>query len=106
MATRLDPEAGYPNNQSIFIIFLIIIISDGELFIVLEDDTELSPLWYRAMVNMWQRSGNLKAEDPKHGDDDCRYGSNPHMAGVTLEWPAWVIAGDSGPIQNISSRVR
>ena len=57
MATRLDPEAGYPNNLCIFIIFLIIIISDGELFIVLEDDTELSPLWYRAMVNMWQRSG-------------------------------------------------
>ena len=39
----------------IIIIMVIIIIRDGELFIVLEDDTELSPLWYRAMVNMWQR---------------------------------------------------
>ena len=28
------------------------------------------------------------------------------MSGVTLEWPAWVIAGNTGPIQNISSRVR
>ena len=35
-------------------------IRDGELFIVLEDDTELSPLWYRAIVNMWQRSGNIE----------------------------------------------
>ena len=72
---------------------------------MLEDDTELSPLWYRAMVNMWRRSDNVRAEVPKNGDD-CRYGSHPHMSGVTLEWPAWVITGDSGPIQNISSRVR
>ena len=27
----------------------------GELFIVLEDDVELSRHWYRATVNMWQR---------------------------------------------------
>ena len=43
------------------IIILIIVIRDGELFIVLEDDTELSPHWYRALVNMWQRSGILVA---------------------------------------------
>ena len=27
----------------------------GELFIVLEDDVEVSRHWYRATVNMWQR---------------------------------------------------
>ena len=54
MATRLELEGG--TVISIIIMIIIIFIRDGELFIVLEDDTELSPLWYRAMVNMWQRS--------------------------------------------------
>ena len=54
MATRLEMEVG--TVISIIIMVIFIFIRDGELFIVLEDDTELSPLWYRAMVNMWQRS--------------------------------------------------
>ena len=29
--------------------------TQGELFIVLEDDVEVSRHWYRATVNMWQR---------------------------------------------------
>ena len=62
---------------------------DGELFIVLEDDVELSRHWYRAAVNMWQR-----------------YGSHRHLAGLTLEYPAFVVTGEEQPIQNISSRVR
>ena len=28
---------------------------DKELFIVIEDDVEMSPHWYRALVNSWQR---------------------------------------------------
>ena len=28
---------------------------DRELFIVIEDDVEMSPHWYRALVNSWQR---------------------------------------------------
>ena len=56
---------------------------------MLEDDVELSRHWYRAAVNMWQR-----------------YGSHRHLAGLTLEYPAFVVTGEEQPIQNISSRVR
>ena len=28
---------------------------EGELFIVVEDDAEMSPHWYRALVNMWKK---------------------------------------------------
>ena len=35
-----------------------------------------------------------------------RYGSHPHLAGITLEYPAFVITGPEQPLQNISSRVR
>ena len=31
---------------------------DRELFVVLEDDVEMSPHWYRAAVNMWQKYGD------------------------------------------------
>ena len=27
---------------------------DRELFVVIEDDVEMSPHWYRAAVNMWR----------------------------------------------------
>ena len=30
---------------------------DRELFVVLEDDVEVSAHWYRAAVNMWQKYG-------------------------------------------------
>ena len=28
---------------------------ERELFIVVEDDAEMSPHWYRALVNMWKK---------------------------------------------------
>ena len=31
---------------------------DRELFIVIEDDVEMSTLWYRALVNMWTAYGD------------------------------------------------
>ena len=27
---------------------------DSELFVIIEDDVEVSPHWYRAAVNMWR----------------------------------------------------
>ena len=30
---------------------------DNELFIIIEDDVEMSPHWYRATVNMWRKYG-------------------------------------------------
>ena len=46
---------------------------DSELFIILEDDTELSPHWYRAIVNMW-----------------TRYSSHPHMSGARIFHTGWI----------------
>lgn len=34
---------------------------DRELFVVIEDDVEMSPHWYRAAVNMWRRYGDRSA---------------------------------------------
>ena len=31
---------------------------DREMFIVIEDDVEMSPHWYRAAVNMWTKYGD------------------------------------------------
>ena len=31
---------------------------DREMFIVIEDDVEMSTLWYRALVNMWTAHGD------------------------------------------------
>ena len=31
---------------------------DRELFVVIEDDVEMSPHWYRAAVNMWRKYGD------------------------------------------------
>ena len=31
---------------------------DRELFIIIEDDVSMSPHWFRAAVNMWQKYGN------------------------------------------------
>ena len=31
---------------------------DGELFVIIEDDVEMSPHWYRAAVNMWTKYGD------------------------------------------------
>ena len=30
----------------------------GELFVILEDDVEVSAHWYRAAVNMWRKYGD------------------------------------------------
>ena len=30
---------------------------DREIFVVIEDDVEMSPHWYRAAVNMWRKYG-------------------------------------------------
>ena len=30
---------------------------DNELFIIIEDDVEMSAHWYRAAVNMWRKYG-------------------------------------------------
>ena len=31
---------------------------DRELFVIIEDDVEMSPHWYRAAVNMWTKYGD------------------------------------------------
>ena len=31
---------------------------DRELFVIIEDDVEMSPHWYRALVNMWTKYGD------------------------------------------------
>ena len=31
---------------------------DREIFVVIEDDVEMSPHWYRAAVNMWRKYGD------------------------------------------------
>ena len=31
---------------------------DSELFVIIEDDVEMSPHWYRAAVNMWTKYGD------------------------------------------------
>ena len=48
----------------------------------------------------------MKSNDNDDDGDYFRYGAHPQLSGVTLEWPAWVIMGDTEPVQNISSRVR
>ena len=34
---------------------------DREMFIVIEDDVEMSVVWYRALVNMWLAYGDRSA---------------------------------------------
>ena len=49
----------------------------------------------------------MKSDDHDNVNNDyVRYGAHPHLSGLTLEWPAWVIMADTEPVQNISSRVR
>ena len=35
---------------------------DQELFVIIEDDVEMSPHWYRATVNMWRKYGDRCTE--------------------------------------------
>ena len=49
---------------------------DKELFIIIEDDVEMSPHWYRALVNMWRK-----------------YGTQEELAGVGLQRQTFVTDG-------------
>ena len=62
---------------------------DKELFIILEDDVELSPHWYRALVNMW-----------------TKYFNHPHASGISLQHQTFTaVAGSASNNVNISDRV-
>ena len=62
---------------------------DRELFIVLEDDVELSPYWYRALVNMW-----------------TKYSDHPNVSGISLQHQTFtVVAGSASHNVNISGLV-
>ena len=41
---------------------------DRELFVIIEDDVEMSPWWYKATVNLW-----------------TKYGDRPYIAAVALQ---------------------
>ena len=61
---------------------------EGELFVILEDDVEVSRFWYRGLVNMW-----------------IKYGSYPQMSGAALQQQTFSVTGDSRTDLNISSLV-
>ena len=60
---------------------------DGELFVVIEDDVEMSPWWYRAICNLW-----------------TKYGHREDVAGVGLQNQEFIVR-DSRP-KNLSALVR
>ena len=49
---------------------------EGELFVVIEDDVEMSPHWYRALASAWTTYSHL-----------------PELAGVGLQKQTFVAAG-------------
>jgi len=59
---------------------------DRELFIIIEDDVEMSPWWYRALVNMW-----------------TKYGDREYIAGIGLQNQQYITTEDKH--YNISGEV-
>ena len=59
---------------------------DKELFVIIEDDVEMSGWWFRATVNMW-----------------TRYGDRPYIAAVGLQNQEFTV---HNKMFNISGRVR
>ena len=47
---------------------------DSEMFVVIEDDVEMSPWWYRALSNLWSK-----------------YGQREDLAGVGLQNQEFIV---------------
>ena len=60
---------------------------DGELFVIIEDDVEMSPWWYRALSSFWRK-----------------YGHREDIAGVGLQNQEFIVK-DSTP-RNLSNIVK
>ena len=83
---------------------------ESELFLVVEDDAELSPLWYRATVNLWTK---VQCSAVQYSTVQYtvqystipQYGDHPHMSGLSLEHQTFTITKEDN-IRNISSEVR
>ena len=64
---------------------------DREIFVIIEDDVEMSPHWYRAAANMWRWDSIIQ---PSELLLSCRkYGDREYFAGLGLQnqevavWP-------------------
>ena len=89
---------------------------ESELFLVVEDDAELSPLWYRATVNLWTKvqystvqHSTVQYSTVQYSTAQYstipQYGDHPHMSGLSLEHQTFTITKEDN-IRNISSEVR